>query len=176
VTAIPGTAPQWYALQSKPCKEEALWKHLESRGVDAFYPFLSVKPVNPRARKRRPFYPGYLFVRADLQAFGLQAFRGMPHAKGIVCFGSEPAPVPEAVIQGIRRRLAGGPRTGEYADALAKRGDPIRVADGLFCGHTGLFDTRVSGAERVRVLLQLLGGRSIAVELDSSHVQTVRRS
>jgi transcriptional antiterminator RfaH len=40
-----------------------------------------VRPVNPRARKTRPYFPGYLFVQADLAAVGLVEFRWMPHVE-----------------------------------------------------------------------------------------------
>ena len=60
----------WYALRSKPCKEDILWRQVGLRGFECFYPRLRVKPVNPRSRKIRPYFPGYMFVRADLSEAG----------------------------------------------------------------------------------------------------------
>ena len=55
----------WYALRSKPNKEDFLAKQLEAYDVDVFFPRIHVKPVNPRSRKTRPYFPNYLFVHVD---------------------------------------------------------------------------------------------------------------
>ena len=67
-----------------------------------YYPRIRVQPVNPRARKIKPYFPGYLFVQADIQAAGQSALAYMPHSGGLVCCGSEPAPVPDTLIRAIR--------------------------------------------------------------------------
>jgi len=93
---------QWYALRSKPNKEEALWREAAARGHEVFYPQMRVQPKNPRARKIRPYFPGYLFVQLDLHQSGQfipstlplvaeQAFAWMPHSLGLVSSGAEPA-------------------------------------------------------------------------------------
>ena len=61
---------QWYALHVKPHKEQSVDDLLRSREMEVFYPPLKVKPVNPRARKIRPFFPGYMFVYLDLEEAG----------------------------------------------------------------------------------------------------------
>ena len=63
----------WYALRSKPNKEEALWRELTARSYEVFYPQLHVQPVNPRSRKVLPYFPGYLFINIDLLAVGYSA-------------------------------------------------------------------------------------------------------
>ena len=52
---------QWYAMQTKVHKEALVCQQLEQRGIEIFYPKLRVKPVNPRSRKERPYFPGYIF-------------------------------------------------------------------------------------------------------------------
>ena len=98
-------AEHWYALRSKPRKEEVVWRQVRTQGYEIFYPRLKVNPVNPRARKLRPYFPGYMFVSVDLGEAGLSTFQWMPHAMGIVCFGEEPAIVPEHLIHAIRKRV-----------------------------------------------------------------------
>ena len=95
----------WYALRSKPRKEETLWRQLRAQNIEVFYPQIRVQPVNPRARKVRPYSPGYMFVYTDLEAVGLSTFQWMPHAIGLVSYGGEPANVPENLINAIRRRV-----------------------------------------------------------------------
>ena len=95
----------WYALRSKPRKEDVVWRQVHVRGYETFFPRLRVNPVNPRARKYKPYFPGYIFVRADLEDVGLSVFKWMPHTLGLVSFGGEPAIVPDNLIPAIRSRI-----------------------------------------------------------------------
>ena len=161
----------WYALRSKPRKEETLWRQLRSREVDVFYTQIRVQPVNPRARKVRPYFPGYLFVRTDLEKTGLSFFQWMPHSTGLVTYGGEPAQVPDALINAIKKRIQEiSDAGGELFDGL-KKGDSVKIKGGPFEGYEAIFDARVEGNERVRVLLKLLSDRNLPVELDSGQVE-----
>jgi transcription antitermination factor NusG len=163
-------ALQWYALRSKQRKEEAVWKHARDQGFDIFYPRLRVNPVNPRARKIRPYFPGYLFVRADLDLIGLSALQFMPYSHGLVCFGGEPAIVPENLIIAIRQRVEEIAKAGgENLDGLHK-GDVVQINYGPFEGFQAIFDEKIPGSERVRILLQLLDSRNVPVELSSASI------
>ncbi len=162
---------QWYALRSKPNKEEALWREAVARGVEVFYPQMRVQPKNPRARKIRPYFPGYLFVHFDLHQSGYSTFEWMPHSRGLVSFGAGPAPVPDELIQAIHRRVdqvngAGG----EQLIGLSP-GDVIIIQDGPFAGQEAIFDTCLSEDERVRVLLKLLRGRQMPLELPTAQIE-----
>ena len=167
---------QWYALRSKPRKENVLWRQAQEHGFEVFYPRLRVNPVNPRSQKIKPYFPGYMFVRADLGASGLSTFQWMPHSTGLVCFGGEPSVVPENLIHAIRRRVEEIAQAGgEVFDGL-KPGDVIRISYGPFEGYEAIFDARLPGSARVRVLLQLLSERRVPLELDVSHIQQTKRS
>lgn len=165
----------WYALRSKPRKEEVLWQQLLAREYEVFFPRLRVHPVNPRSRKLRPYFPGYMFVQVDLEETGLSTFKWMPHAIGLVSFDNEPATVPDNLIYEIRKRVdeiaAAG---GEFYDGL-KPGDPVRISSGPFEGYEAIFDTRIPGSERVRVLIQMLSDRHIPVEIQASQVERKRQ-
>jgi transcriptional antiterminator RfaH len=157
----------WYALHSHPHKEAFLHSELTARGIEAFYPCLRVKPVNPRSRKIRPYFPGYLFVRLDEARAGESEIRWMPHAYGLVTFGDVAAPVPDALIDRIRRQIDS---VREPARAAAfKPGDAVTVTGELFRGYEAVFDTAIAGTERVRVLLMLLNNR-VPVEVDRAQV------
>ena len=95
----------WYAMRSKPNKEGFLSKQLESHGVEAFFPCIRVTPVNPRARKLRPYFPNYLFVHVDLNEVKVSTLHWMPGASGIVSFGGEPASVPDFLIVAVQKQV-----------------------------------------------------------------------
>jgi transcriptional antiterminator RfaH len=169
-------ALHWYALRSKPRKEDVVWKQVREQGFEVFYPRLRVQPVNPRSRKIKPYFPGYLFVRVDIEAVGLSTFQWMPHSTGLVSFGGEPSPVPDNLIYAIQRRVeeiieAGG----ELFDALHK-GDQVGISYGPFEGYEAIFDARLPGTQRVRVLLKFLSDRYVPVELEVAHLQLKKRS
>jgi transcription antitermination factor NusG len=162
----------WYVLRSKPRKEEVLWRQVRTRGHEIFFPRLRVNPVNPRSRKLRPYFPGYMFVRVDIEEVGLSTFQWMPHAIGLVCFGGEPATVPENLVHAIKRRVEEiAEAGGELLDGL-KQGDKVRIDEGPFAGYEAIFDARISGTERVRVLLKILTDqRQIPVELRAGQIR-----
>ena len=165
----------WYALRIKPRKEDVVWRQILQRGMETFYPRLRVNPVNPRARKLRPYFPGYLFVHADLDALGESYFKWMPHTIGLVGFGGEPAYVPENLIYELRKRVeeisAAG---GELFDGL-KPGDLVRISSGPFTGYEAIFDARLPGSERVRVLLEFLNNRRrLPIELHAGQIDRIK--
>ena len=162
----------WYALRSKPRKEDVVWRQVLSRGFETYYPRLRVQPVNPRSRKIKPYFPGYLFVHIDLEETGLSAFKWMPHTLGLVSFGGEPAVVPENLIFDIRKRIERiNKEGGEVLEGL-KPGDEVRVIDGPFRGYEAIFDYKLPGNVRVKILLELLGNqRRVPLEIDSGSIQ-----
>ena len=142
-----------------------LWRQVQAQGFEVFYPRLHVDPVNPRARKVRPYFPRYLFLQADLYAVGTSTFQWMPGAIGLVSFGGVPAPVPGILIEAIRLNVDTVNAAGGEIWSHFQVGDRVRVQEGLFAGYEGILDARLNGKDRVRVLLQLLNSRVLSVEL-----------
>lgn len=166
---------EWYAIQSKPHKEESLCGQLLSGGFEVFYPKIRANPVNPRARKIKAYFPGYLFVRADLEKTGLSVLQFTPFARGLVSFDKEPAAVPEALIVAIRRKVDEiNLKGGEVLAALVP-GQPILITEGPFAGYSGIFDVRLSGTERVKVLIELLSKRFLPIELQAGQVEALKK-
>ena len=166
----------WYALRSKPRKEDFLWAQLQAHDIECFYPRTRVKTVNPRARKVRPYFPGYIFVYADLEKVGLSTLQWMPGAGGLVAFGGPPASVPETLINAIRKRVDEINTAGGEAQVGLERGDLVVIREGPFAGYEAIFDARVSGDERVRVLLSLLNRPKFPLELSGAYLQRKKQS
>jgi transcription antitermination factor NusG len=161
----------WYALRSKPQKEDIVYRQLLSNGIETYYPTLRVKPINPRSKKIKPYFPGYMFIRADIDELGITTFQWMPHTIGLVSFGNEPAIVPENLIVEIKKRVEEVSRIGEMKNKGYIRGEIVEIHNGPFTGYEAIFDTDLSGSERVRVLLKLLNDkRQIILELNQSQV------
>jgi transcription antitermination factor NusG len=169
-------AASWYALRSKPNKEDVAWQQVKARGFDTFYPRLKTRTTHSRAKQIRPYFPGYLFVRADLEAVGSSIFHYMPFTSGLVSFGGEPAPVPEALIRSIHRRAEEVEAAEDHAFDGLKSGDAVSIQAGPLAGYEAVFDARLSGGERVRVLLEILGERRIPVELSAAQIEPKKRA
>jgi transcriptional antiterminator RfaH len=158
-------------MQSKPNREEALFQQLIAKDIEVYYPWIHVTPVNPRSRKKRPYFPSYLFVKADLDRLGASFLQFCPFAKGLVCFDREPSPVAEPLIVAIRQKV--DELNSREADAYAglERGARLHIHSGLFAGYDAIFDEKLPGCERVRVLLMLINDQQRKVELRIDQVK-----
>jgi len=160
----------WYLVHSKPHQETQLNAYLQAQAIETFYPTLHVKPVNPRASTIRPYFPRYLFARVDLEEVGVSTFKWAPGATRLVAFGGYPAPVPEYIITELRRRVEKIEAAGGIKLEELKKGDPVRITDGPLAGYEAIFDLRLSGNDRIQVLLNMLG-RQIQVKLDANVIE-----
>lgn len=163
--------PAWYVLRSKPQKELFVHDQLRARGFEVFYPYLKIKPVNPRSRTTKPYFPGYLFVHADLAAEGFSAFQWVPGTVGLVSLSGVPTSVPDELVNAIRTHLeilnnGVGPQEEKFHS-----GDVVFIQGGIFDGSKAIFDAHIQGRERARVLLEFLKGRQTALVLPASQIR-----
>lgn len=162
---------EWYVLHSQPRKEMLLSELVCSHGIHSFCPTIKVHPKNPRARKIVPYFPGYLFVHIDLEEVGISTLKWMPYGTGLVSFDGIPASVPEALIHEIVHRVEEINSCSGKLLLGIKSGDRVLIESGMFEGYQAIFDTCLSGNERVRVLLQLMGqNRSVPVILPAHQI------
>jgi len=161
----------WYVLHSKPRKEDLLAEQLELRQIEMYCPRIRVQVVNPRARKIRPYFPGYVFARVDLEKRGISALKYLPGSVGLVTFGGEPALVPDGLVHAIRQRVDEINEAGGEIFETLKHGERVFIHSGPFAGYEAIFDARLPGTDRVRVLLKLLKDRRVPVELAAGLVR-----
>jgi transcription antitermination factor NusG len=165
----------WYALRSKPNKEDVLYRLCLSRDFTIYFPRLRVKPVDPRSRVIKPMFPGYMFIHEDVQKRGISAFQWLPYSNGLVTFGGVPGEVPSPFISSLQERVR---RLNQEAhDPLRgwHRGDEVVVRSGPFAGYEGIYDSRLSGKDRVRILLNLLNDHWTKVEIEHSSLEKRKR-
>ncbi len=161
----------WYVLRSKPRKEDFLFGQLCARKIEAYYPKVRVQPVNPRSRKTKPYFPGYLFIHVNLEKTDLSSLQWMPGSIGLVSFDKEPSWVPDAVVNAIRRQVSAINAAGGENLAELVAGDEVIIQSGPFSGYKAIFDLSLSGNERVLVLLKLLENQKMRLELPASQVK-----
>jgi transcriptional antiterminator RfaH len=146
---------KWYTVMAKPRKEQTSVFFLEQVGIETYYPevneCLSVK--GRRCVRRVSLFPGYFFARFDHD----KQYRIVSYCRGvrkIVTFGQVPAEVEPDLLDDIRRRLS-------RQDIISitprpTQGEVVRISHGPLAGIEGMFDSCLSGKERVVVLLRAL--------------------
>jgi transcriptional antiterminator RfaH len=164
----------WYILRVKPHKERFVYRQLQSHPVDPFLPMVRVHPKNPRAAKQRAYFPGYLFVCADLEELGANTLNWIPGAYGVVNFGGEPAVVPPHLITELRRRVETINAAGGLVFDRLEQGDRVRIISGPFAGYDALFDMRLPGKDRVQVLMTFLSQYPQPVKLNAADIERVK--
>jgi len=163
----------WYALQSKPHKEDFLWEQLCLRNVEVYYPRIRVDPVNPRSKKVKPYFSGYMFVNVDLEQIGVSSFEWIPGVIRMVSFGNEFVSIPDQLINAIRERVdIINSSRGDLYEKL-KPGDVVVLRSGALAGYEAIFDSRLPNTERFPVLLRLLENQQFRVIVPATQISLV---
>jgi len=165
----------WYVFQSKPRKEPLLCEQLQLNNIDTFFPCIHVRPVNPRARKIKPYFPGYVFGRLDLEHAGRSVLDWIPGVVGIVNLGGEPATISDHLINTLRKHVETINASNRNLSKSFQTGDLVAIHEGAFAGYEAIFDARLPGRDRVEVLLKMIQGSQIRVELPVEQI-TLRKS
>lgn len=157
---------QWYTLYTKPNAEYQVATNLKQRDIQTFLPEIKA-PKSRKERKKKPFFPCYLFTKIDLEEEGLSAVRWTPGLRRIVTFGERPVPLPDEIIDLIRYKLGEIEAGGEPATHPFKPGDTVRITEGPFKDMLAIFDKSLTANQRVQVLLNILGHASrVEVEVN----------
>ena len=87
----------------------------------------------------------------------------------LVRHGDRPAPVPQAVIDGLKSREDESGLVQLNRRPRFLPGDQIRILSGAFSDFLGLYEG-MSTHERVAILLDMLG-RKVRVTVDNDHIE-----
>ena len=147
----------WYAVLCKPRREALAETNLLNQGYRVFLPRIATQ--SRREGKWvdtvEPLFPRYLFLSPADERQGLAPVRSTLGVCALVRFGGQPATIPEAVVESLRK--AQDPDTGACAQrSQFRRGAAVKLRDGPFTGLEGVFDME-TGENRVFVLLDFLG-------------------
>jgi transcriptional antiterminator RfaH len=159
------TTKSWYIVRTHACAEVKAALHLERQGFASYLP----RYLKRRRHARRveivpaPLFPRYLFVAIDIASQRWRSIRSTFGVAQLVCNGDNPSAVPAGIVEELRRR-----EDQRGFVQLARRGfaygEKVRVVEGVFSAHLGLFEGMTDN-ERVTVLLDLLG-RKVRVMMD----------
>lgn len=97
---------KWFAIRTKPSREEVAKINLENQGLSVYLPMMSRTVSHARRKKlvMRPVFPGYLFLRLAPEERNWHAISSTRGVYAPVRFGDLYVPVPDWVIAQIKQK------------------------------------------------------------------------
>lgn len=163
-------ADEWYAAYVKHHHEKKAAGLLDGKGMEVFLP--TQKTVRKWKDRRKtlvvPLFPGYLFVRCNLEK--KIAIVNTPGVFFLVESNGRPCPIPTNEIETLRRVVECG--TPAHSHAFISAGDRVRICSGPLAGVSGLL-TRFKNQYRIVLAVELLR-KAVSIEVEIDNVEPVR--
>ena len=125
-----------------------------------------------RAGQPRKFFPGYIFVKMELNTESWHLVNDTPRVSGFVGGGKTPGsvrPVPDHEVARITNQIEEG-TVSTVPTQQFEEGETVRVAEGPFANFNGTVDEVNMDKGKLRVLVSIFG-RATPVELTFAQVE-----
>jgi transcriptional antiterminator RfaH len=161
---------KWYVVHTHSRAEARAAAHLERQGFETYCPRYLKRCSHARriTLEPAPFFPRYIFVAMDVASQRWRAVRSTLGVSYLVGSEKGPIPVAEAVVAELRASEDSGGFIPIEERPQFRRGERVRLRDGIFSAYGGLFDGMAESG-RVAVLLDILG-RKVRVILDGAAI------
>lgn len=159
----------WYALHTKSRFENVVNEGLAKKTLDVFLPKITVKSRRRDRHKmiRVPLFPGYLFVRTDLNPYEHVEILKTTGAVRLIGNTHGPVAIADATIESLKIMVSTDEEV--ITGTRFKEGDRVVVVRGPFTGVMGIFSS-YRGDGRVIVNIEALG-QFAAVNVDADDVE-----
>lgn len=164
VDSLPSVGAKWYCLRSQPKHEHIAAAHLRlCDGIEVFCPRIKIQRSTRRGLVwfTEALFPNYLFARFEMARWHSRV-RYSQGVSGVVHFGRDFPDVSERALSDLREFMEDA-EVKTVSFTLAE-GDAVEIVDGPLRGQTGVVKHLLPARERVKVLLDFLGGTT-AVDL-----------
>lgn len=152
---------RWYVAQLKSGRERVAIRGLKDQGFDSFYPHMrTTRALHGRVIEvSEPVFPSYLFLRSEAE--NRERFQSIRYTRGVsrLLGNNEPCPIPHGEVERLQEREAQGLLCHAKRRPI-RQGDLVEFRCGTFVGLTGV--CQWTKRERIGVLLQILGGDTVA--------------
>ena len=155
---IPADSERWYVARTLPQREFHAARQLNNQGFRTFVPRFWKNRRHARKVETisAPLFPRYIFVVVDRTRDRWRSINGTLGVDRLLMYGGEPQAVPLGVVENL---IAASDDQGNVRfDLHLKEGDAVKVTAGPFADLIGRLE-RLEDHGRVRVLLEILGGR-----------------
>ena len=149
---------RWYVARTLPQRELQAAQQLNNQGFRTFVPRYWKNRRHARKVETisAPLFPRYIFVVVDQTRDRWRSINGTIGVDRLLMYSGEPQPVPQGVVE---RLVAAGDAQGNISFGFnLKEGQAIKVVAGPFAELVGQLE-RLDDGGRVRVLLEILGGK-----------------
>ena len=165
------STPAWFCVRAQSRRQNVAAAHLRSFGVEGFNPHLLVRRATRKGVEWRsePLFPNYVFARFDFVA----QHRRVSYAfgvSGLVRFGGRYAEASSTEIEALRTEW--GASESRTIEPGLQPGDRVRLSGALFHGMEADVLCLLPARQRVKVLLDFLGGPK-EVEIEASAIVPV---
>ena len=167
--------PAWFALYVQVNHEKEVAQRLLHKPVECYLPLLEQwsKRRDRRKKIHVPLFPGYVFVRTEMDN---HANVGIVKTPGAVCIlrNSEgPLSIPDFQIENLKVML-GNTQASPALHPYLEEGDWVRVIRGPLEGCIGILVRQNPGRGKLVVSMDIIQ-KSVSVELDSEDVEPIAR-
>ncbi|HXJ94770.1 MAG TPA: UpxY family transcription antiterminator [Terriglobia bacterium] len=164
-----GVSTPWYAVYTRHQHEKTVAHGLAGKEFEIFLPlYLAARRWNDRiARISLPLFPGYVFLRGDLER--RLDILTTPGVHSLVSSGGQPASIADTEVEAVRRAVEA--RLPVEPCAFLNCGDRVRVTSGPLADLEGIV-VRKKNSCRLVLSVELLE-KSIAVEVDGSALERI---
>ena len=147
----------WLVCLSKPNQEAIAATNLQRQGFIFYYPKF-LKKTGTKA-VIRPLFPRYVFVQVEQLWRSLTGTRGISY---LLMSEGGPQTISDSAIDAIRAREGddGLFQLVKVQTERFKRGETVKAKEGPFAGLPMIYEG-MSGHDRVKLLLNLLGRQSV---------------
>ena len=162
----------WYVLHTKSRFENIVNEGLAKKSIEVFLPKIKVRSKR-RDRKvmiQVPLFPGYVFVKTDLNPYEHIEIVKTVGAVRIIGYKDGPLAVPQESIESLKIMVAGN--SSVTTGTQFKKGDMVMVINGHFAGVTGTFIRYKGRKERIVVYIEALG-QFASVEVSEDDVEII---
>ena len=164
------TQPKWYAVQTRPRHEKRVVTELSEKRVECYLPVLN--QIHHWSDRRKlvqvPLFPGYIFVRAELDSRLRVAVLSVWGALSFVGPQRDAMAIPDSQIEDIRTLLNTKISLSPYP--FLKVGQRVRVSGGALDGVEGILVT--NGHKRLVISVESIH-RSLSLTIEGYDVEPV---
>lgn len=152
-------AQRWHVVHTAPHREQGAAAQLRAQGYVVFLPKMlrTVRHARQLRTRLAPFFPRYLFIVLDPERDRWRSVNGTAGVSSLVMGADRPLPAPRGIVEALIARADAGECL--RLDDRLQVGQSVRVMSGPFAEAVGRL-SRLDSNDRVRVLLDILGGQT----------------
>jgi transcriptional antiterminator RfaH len=156
--------PIWYAIQTNHKQEQRAEINLRAWKIETFNPRYKDCRLNHFSNMPvytiRPLFPRYIFARFSACDMA-QKVRFTRGVHSIVSFDGVPTPIDDNIIELIHSRM-GDDKLIKMDEGLITD-DEVIIAESALRSFRDIFERKLNGSDRIRILLETVGCTERAV-------------